>query len=336
MKTIGLIFGSTASEHDISVASATSVYKNFPFDKYNCLPIFIKKTGEWTVGNYTQENFENNDFPMEREIIFKFKQGTKGLYYADTMEAVEVDGAILMLHGPVGEGGMVQGILDMAELPYTGCELSSSAVCMDKAFTHQICEYVGIKMAQYQLILSVEDIDYNTLTFPCVVKPSREGSSFGISYAEDKESLLEACKVAFEYDSRVLIEEYIGGQELSVAILKTDKYDIVSKPLQSTRFKAIADFEEKYISEQQEVLFELPYNQEKLNKMVKDSKLIFETLDCRHFSRVDFFITPDEEIYFNEINTIPGFTDVSLYPMLIMNEGLTYTQIIEAFIEDII
>ncbi len=336
MKTIALIFGSQDSEHDISVMSAESVFNNFPSDKYNILPIYIQRDGIWISGDYTKENFEAKNFQKEREFFFKFSAQDKGLYDLETQTQVKLDGAFLMLHGPIGEGGMIQGLLELANIPFVGSKHTSSALCMDKAFTHQICEKEGIQMAKYQLISSVEDVDFDSQEYPVVVKPSREGSSFGISYAENKEDLIKGIEEALTYDSRVLIEEYIESQELSVAILKTKKETIVSKPVQATRFNVIADFEEKYLSDKQETLFDLPYEQNALDRVVKESELIFDVLDCDHLSRLDFFITEDNEVYFNEINTIPGFTQSSLYPMMIERSGISYQTMLEMMIEDIL
>ncbi len=336
MKTIALLFGSTDSEHGISIMSAGSVFKNFPKDKYNLKPIYIQKDGVWVSGDYTIENFETESFPVEESFYFKFSADQKGLYSEQTQERVEIDGAFLMLHGPVGEGGSIQGLLELANIPFVGSQLTSSALCMDKAFTHQVCEREGIQMIGYQLVHSVENIDFDKITYPVVVKPSREGSSYGISYADNKEDLIKAVDFASEFDSRILIEDYVPGHELSVAVLKTKTTKIVSKPVQATRFNVIADFEEKYLSDVQENLFDLPYAQEVLDRVVKESDFIFELLDCAHLSRIDFFITPDEEIYFNEINTLPGFTEKSLYPMLIEKEGVTYQEMLTLFIEDII
>lgn len=336
MKTIGLVFGSTDSEHDISIKSAASVFEFFPKDKYNLCPIYIQRNGEWVTGNYTMDHFNKGEFPKEKKLIFKFSDTLPGLYDEESMTPFPIDGAILMLHGPVGEGGMIQGLLEMANIPFTGSELTSSAICMDKAFTHQICEKEGINMAQYQLVDGYDAVDHASLTYPCVVKPSREGSSFGISYVENKSQLKEAIDMALTFDRRVLIEAYILGQELSVAILKTKQHKIISKPCQATRFKPVADFEEKYISTEQETLFDPPYSETLLERVKQESEFIFDVLDCKHFARVDFFVTEDEQLYFNEINTIPGFTNVSLYPMLIQNAGMTYSQLIESLIVDIL
>ena len=336
MKTIALIFGSTDSEHDISIMSAASVYENFPKEDYKLLPIYIKKDGTWISGDYDLSHFEKKEFPQEKEFFFKFTLGKQGLYDLETQSKIDLDGAFLMLHGPVGEGGMIQGLLELANIPFVGSELTASAICMDKAFTHQICEKEGIQMAKYQLIRQIEDVDFASQTYPVVVKPSREGSSFGISYAHDETSLIEGIKVALEYDSRVLIEEYIDGQELSVAIFQTKNQFLVSKPVQATRFNVIADFEEKYLSENQETLFDLPYPQSALERVMKESEAIFKMLDCKHLSRIDFFITQDNHIYFNEINTIPGFTKSSLYPMMIAREGIPYKLMIKYMIEDIL
>lgn len=336
MKTIGLIFGSTDSEHDISVKSAGSVFSRFPKDKYHLLPIYITKQGEWVSGNYDQNNFDTLTFPKEKSLIFNFNATSVGLYEAGNETPLNIDGALLILHGPVGEGGMIQGLLKMANIPFTGSELTSSALCMDKAFTHQICEHEGIKMARYQLVSSFEDIDHSKLTYPCVIKPSREGSSFGITYAEDEDTLKAGILEAQKYDNRILVEDYINGQELSVAIFKTKKHNIVSWPTQATRFKPVADFEEKYISEVQETLYNPPYSDEVLKRTQKEAAYVFDILDCKHMARVDFFITEDETLYFNEINTIPGFTSVSLYPSIIEKSGMSYEALIEALIEDLL
>ncbi|NLW15756.1 MAG: D-alanine--D-alanine ligase [Erysipelothrix sp.] len=336
MKTIALIFGSTDSEHDVSVLSAQSVFDNFPKDKFKMLPIYITKDGVWTSGQYTSESFTNQNFPKESEYYFKFDKNKKGLYDLKTQKQVDIDGAMLMLHGPVGEGGSIQGLLELANIPFVGSKLTSSAICMDKAFTHQICEKEGIKMAKYDLVLKGQDFDTSNKTYPLVVKPSREGSSFGISYVENEAELIKALDFAFEFDSRVLIEEYILAQELSVAVLKTKKEMIVSKPCQATRFKPIADYDEKYVSTEQETLFDLPYSQSVLDKVVEDSGFIFNLLECDHLSRIDFFITEDESVYFNEINTIPGFTKSSLYPMMMEKEGISYGDMLTRMFEDIV
>lgn len=336
MKTIALIFGSTDSEHDISIMSAESVYENFPIDKYHLKPIYIQRDGVWISGDYTLENFKNKSFPKEQEFFFKFDATKQGLYDLETLEPVHLDGAFLMLHGPVGEGGMIQGLLELANIPFVGSKQTASAICMDKAFTHQICEKEGIQMAKYQLISSVDDVDFDNQQYPVVIKPSREGSSFGISYADDKASLIEGIETALKFDSRVLIEDYILSQELSVAVLQTKNQTLVSRPVQATRFNVIADFEEKYISDQQETLYDLPYSQSVIDRVMEESKFIFEVLDCDHLSRIDFFVTEDEDVYFNEINTIPGFTKSSLYPSMIEREGIPYNRMLEMMIEDII
>ena len=336
MKTIALIFGSTDSEHDISIRSARTVFENFPRDKYNLLNIYITRDGIWQTGNYELSNFDTSDFPKEKEFYFRFSEKDKGLYDLETHKTVDIDGAFLMLHGPIGEGGSIQGLLELANIPFVGSKMTSSAICMDKAFTHQIVEKEGIKMAKYQLLETMEDLEESLIDYPVVVKPSREGSSFGISYVENKEELIKALEFAFTFDSRVLIEEYIEHQELSVAVLKTKNEKIVSRPGQLTRFKTIADFDAKYEAAEHEILLDLPYSKEVLDQVVEESSFIFDILDCDHLARIDYFITKDEEIYFNEINTIPGFTSMSLYPLIMDNEGYDLKTVILKFIEDII
>ncbi len=333
-KQIGLFFGSINSEHDISIDSAASVLEHFPHDVYDCIPVYIAKDGTFNTGNYTVEQMKEKAMTDHRQLRLDFDYDTPGFTEVEFGKKVNIDAAFLMLHGQMGEGGHVQGLLRSANIPFTGCDVLSSALCMDKAYTHQICEIQGIPMAQYQMIRSVQEIDESKLTYPCIVKPVREGSSFGVSIAKNKEEMLKACDFAFQYDSKILIEEFIDGVEVGMAILKTKDYHIVSEPDQVNVSGEIFDFQEKYHPHATETLPYALFDKDVIEKIKNYASLAFEALDCEQFSRIDFFVTKDNDIFMNEINTIPGFTINSRYPSMIARAGVPFTEMIRSMIED--
>ncbi|AMC93212.1 hypothetical protein AOC36_04265 [Erysipelothrix larvae] len=334
-KRILLFFGSQDSEHDISIKTAQSIFEFFPSDEFTCYPIYIKKTGEWIHGKYTLDSFKNKNFEGQ-EVFLRFDSEHPGIFLRDTRRKVYADGAFLALHGPTGEGGHIQGLLDMAMIPYTGSDLLASVTSMDKALTHQILEGHGIKMTNYQCVSSIDDIDIEAVDYPVIVKPSREGSSFGVSSAHDYEELLKACEEAFKYDTRILIETFVRGSEASIAVLDTNNHKIVSEPVQTILKSEFFSFEDKYITDDVIVHYDATYSDQTKQKLKDLSLEIFDIMGARHLSRLDFFVTEDETIYFNEINTMPGFTSTSFYPILIANEGLEYTDLIRTILQDVV
>lgn len=332
-KTIALIFGSMDSEHDVSIESAASVYEHFPHNQYQCLNVYITKDGSFYTGEF---DFEKKEMKHPRALILRFDRENPGFFDQEKQEAIPVHGAFLMLHGKTGEGGSVQGLLEMAHIPYTGSNLLSSALCMDKVYTHEICEANGIPMASYQFVRKDEEVDIQAISYPCIVKPSREGSSFGVTYVEREEDLLDALNEAWQYDERVLIEEYISGAEVGVAIYDTKEGRIVSEPDQVNVSGDVFDFQEKYHPHRSETLDYAEFPNDVLEEVKAYANEIFDLLSCSHIGRLDFFVTKDHKIYFNEVNTIPGFTEHSRYPQMIIRKGLSYEAIIQGLIEDIL
>lgn len=335
-KNVALIFGSVDSEHDVSVASAASVYENFPHNEFSCQLIYISKEGRWYLGNYSLEDMKSNQLNEHEELYLRFDKDEPGFYLVESKKNLKIDAAFLMLHGKTGEGGYVQGLLALANIPFTGCNLLSSALCMDKAYTHVICENAGIPMAKYQLIASLSEINHDEIEYPCIVKPSREGSSFGVSYVKTPEELETAIHHAFEFDDRVLIEEYINGVEVGMSILDTKDGRIISEVDQVNVSGEVFDFQEKYHPHNTETLKESTFPKDILDEVKSMGSKVFDALYCDQFSRLDFFITEDHKIYFNEVNTIPGFTDNSRYPQMMDNVGVKYTDLIQRLVEDIL
>lgn len=335
-KNIAVIFGSINSEHDVSVASAASVVEHFPVDDYNLVPIYISKKGTWYTGNYTVESFKTNTFTNNKELYLKFDFENPGFIIKETGETLHIDGAFIMLHGRMGEGGQIQGLLQAANIPFTGCDLLSSALCMDKIYTHMICESVGIPMAPYQVLSKHQEYSIEGIKYPVIVKPAREGSSYGVSYADDKASLEKAIEAAFEYDDRILIEGFIKGSEVGVGILKLKDTYIISDVDQIDVSGNVFDFQEKYHPHTVKTLEISNYPEAVQNQVKSYAKTVFEVLGCYQFSRLDFFVTENHDIYLNEVNTIPGFTASSRYPKMLARQGVEFKELIRKMVNDIL
>lgn len=330
-KNIALVFGSMDSEHEVSIASAQSVYENFPFETYDCQILYISKQGEWFTGTY---DFEKQDFITKEKLMLRFDLNEPGFYSMESKENIKIDAAFLMLHGKTGEGGYVQGLLALAHIPFTGCDLLSSSLCMDKVYTHEICEFNHIPMANYQHLYKGETP--KPVNYPCIVKPSREGSSFGVSYVEDETALEAALAEAFKYDDKVLIEAYIDGVEVGLAILDTHGERIVSDVDQVNVSGDFFDFKEKYHPHNTETLPYAQFPEPVLKQIQAYGSKIFDLLSCSQFARLDFFVTADHQIYFNEVNTIPGFTQNSRYPQMMARKGVDFKTLITRLVEDIL
>lgn len=335
-KRIAVIFGSINSEHDVSVASAASVVKNFPHSDYEMIPVYIAKNGTWYTGDYTQTNFETLSFEGSRELYLKFDFKNPGFIDATNGESISIDAAFIMLHGQMGEGGHIQGLLHSANIPFTGCDVLSSALCMDKIYTHVICESFGIPMAAYRVLVRGESYDLSDIQYPVIVKPAREGSSYGVSFASDLDALEKAIAYAFEFDERILIEAYIKGTEVGVGILKTKLETIVSDVDQVNVSGDIFDFQEKYHPHTATTLPLSTFPESVRNQVAEYAVKVFDILGCYQFSRLDFFVTDDHKIYLNEVNTIPGFTSSSRYPSMLARKGVDFTSLIKKMIDDIV
>lgn len=333
MKNIALLFGSSDSEHDISIESACSVMEHFPHDRYRLLPIYMSKSGVWYLGDYSVEDMHKQHFEKGEALFMNFAFDKPGFYRAKDASYVSVDACFLMLHGRIGEGGYVQGLLEVAKIPYTGCGVLSSALCMDKIYTHKLAAQHGIPMADYQILNQGDDWKELKLTYPCIVKPAREGSSFGVSFVHDEAELEKALAFAFSYDHKLLIESYIDGTELGVGILDVKGKRIVSDVDQVNVSGDIFDFQEKYHPHHTVTLAKTSFNETIQDAIQGYANAIFDILDCRHFARIDFFVDKNEQIFLNEVNTIPGFTSASRYPKMIARKGIPYTELIALLIE---
>ena len=351
MKKIQLcvLFGGRSSEYEVSLKSAYSVLTHADPDKYEILPVGITKEGAWYYYTGSYESVRDGSWcadtsALDRVALDLASGRREFCRFAQDggVHTLPVDVVFPVLHGSYGEDGTVQGMLSLAGIPFVGCGSASGAVCMDKVFTKQIVRTTGIRQAECVILYrdtwddetaqTLADRAEEQLGYPMFVKPARAGSSVGVSKARNREELLAAAAIAFREDSKVLVEEAIDGREIEVAVLNEGTAYTVSDCAEIVTGADFYDYEAKYQSSASgyHIPARLP---EDVRQQVRCcAETIFRVLDCRGLSRVDFFVNDRGDIVFNEINTLPGFTDISMYPKLMMHTGLTYSELIDRLV----
>ena len=338
-----VIFGGVSPEHDVSRVSASSVLSNIDRERFDVSVVGITKTGRWIATESTPEKIASGEWENEggKAVFFSPARDTTGGFYIDGEQYVP-DVVFPVLHGENGEDGKLQGLLSLGGIPFVGCGCASSAVCMDKAFTKQVCEWAGIPMADWVFatrseigggldgVVSKVEAKFE---YPVFVKPANTGSSVGVSKASDRDSLKEALVFAAKYDSRVLVEEFIDGRELEIAVLGNEE-PIASGIGEILPSRDFYSYEAKYIDGTSGLVFDPVLPEGKEDELRAAAVKIFKVLDCRGLSRVDFFLRKsDNAVIFNEINTLPGFTGISMYPKLFDRRGIPYGELITRIIE---
>lgn len=343
-KIVAVLFGGMSSEHQISKISASTIINNLCKQKYSILPIYISKNGEWKIYDGPIENICNTDWETySANAIISPDTSHKGVIriVGDKIRFMPIDVVIPVLHGKWGEDGTIQGLLELAKIPYVGCGVLSSSISMDKFYTKIIVDSIGIEQAKYRVLYNYEIDNINNIcddiekyiNYPCFVKPANAGSSKGVSKANNKDELLNAINEAFLHDTKILIEENIVGREVECAVL--GNYNInsteVGEVLSAGNFY---DFDSKYNNKESKTV--IPANiPKKLTKDIQEKAIkIFKALEGRGLSRVDFFIQDKtNKVIFNEINTFPGFTSISMYPMLWENKGISLPELLDNLIK---
>lgn len=341
--TVAVIFGSRSSEHDVSLVSAANVIANINTDIYDVVLIGITKEGKWLKVNNIDEITSGKWLESKTTAIISPDTTHHGVLFITNgkVEYQHIDVALPVLHGLNGEDGTIQGLFELAHIPYVGCGVVSSGVSMDKLFTKIIVEKLGIRQAKYVSVLKreMDDIDAcvnkveDTLPYPVFIKPANAGSSKGISKAYNREELIAGLKEALLHDRKVLIEETIIGRELECGVLG-GAHPIASGVGEIVASADFYDYDAKYNSAEsiEDISPDLPEGVEE--KIREYAVQIFTALDGYSLSRVDFFLEKDtNEIIFNEINTLPGFTSISMYPMLWEAKGISKSQLIEKIIQ---
>lgn len=343
-KTIAVIFGGNTPEYSISLQSGYGVITNIDPENYTIIPVGITKTGKWFRYNGDYQNIIDDTWSTDEENLIQVSipqdPHIKGIIEISEngAEIIKIDAAFPVLHGKNGEDGTVQGVLELAAIPVIGCDTLSSALCMDKHKAHLIAKNAGVAVPDAVIIYSSDDTESalkktEHLNYPLFVKPVRAGSSYGITKIYDKAELWSAVEVAMEHDSMAIVEENIEGFEVGCAVLESE--DLVVGRVDEIELQGgFFDYNEKYnrISAQIHMPGRIDENTEK--KVQEAGKRIFQALGCSGFARVDMFLTPDKEIVFNEVNTIPGLTSCSRYPNMLKGIGISYPDMLNTLVKN--
>ena len=343
---LGVILGGMSSEHDVSITSGTSVIKKLDKEKYEIYPIYIDKQGNWY--EYTKNLDEIEVLEVGRQIEEK-REITNVIEYLQ-----ECDVIFPVLHGLYGEDGTIQGFLELLKKPYVGCKVLGSSIGMDKVYTKVIFDRANINQAKYLYIKKTEqgyiyiDKEFNEysyslneiaeivkkkLGYPVYVKPSNSGSSVGINKAHNEKELAEAVEFASKYDRKILIEEEIKGREVECAVLGNEEVEAtcIGEILPAEEFYT---FDAKYKNSESRVIIPAEISENISEEIRRNAIKAFKAIDGKGLSRVDFFIEHEtNRVIINEINTMPGFTQISMYPKLWEQMGVSYTELLDRLIE---
>lgn len=306
MEKLGLIYGGKSYEHDVSIKSKNSFINNIN-KKYEVSEIYVDKEGNWYKDGKILENII--EYLKKMDIIFP------------------------LIHGNIGEDGKLQGLLETFNIKYVGSNTISSALAMDKGFCKIILDKYNIKQVPYLIIDKKSKIKeiIEKFTFPIIIKPANGGSSIGINVAHNTKELIKALNNAFKYDKKVVVEKYITARELEIGIINNN--GIITSSVGEIKSNGFYDYESKYIKST-EVIVNTNLKKETILKIKETARNVFKILECSDFARCDFLYDEyNDELYFNEINTIPGFTEISMFPKLFINDGYTYTEIIDILIK---
>jgi D-alanine-D-alanine ligase len=341
---VGVLFGGRSGEHEVSLNSANSILNALDREKYEIVPIGITKQGSWLLGADPAKILAEGKFDGELipATLVPDPNTNKLLSLSDGADLAEIDVIIPVLHGTYGEDGTVQGLFELANIPYVGAGVLGSATGMDKIVMKSVfaaaglpqARYVGLlrkewEQAQENVLMTVEQ----ELGYPCFVKPANLGSSVGISKAHNREELTRAINVACEYDRRIVVEEFIDGREIEVGVLGNDepKVSVLGEIVPCNEFY---DYKAKYIDGDSALIIPAEISRAACEQIREIAAKAFRALDCAGLSRVDFFVTKAEgEIYINEVNTMPGFTKISMYPKLWEATGIPYSELLSKLID---
>ena len=343
-KKIGLLYGGKSAEHEVSLSTARAVMQALNFDEYEIYPIYITQEGEWRKGSRLKtavESIEQLQFAGETKE--SLPNNISGFLSSpqQSMDEGSLDVIFPLLHGPNGEDGTVQGLLEVMNLPYVGNGVLASSAGMDKVVMKQLFEIAGLKQVPYVHFIRkdwknnqadwVQKVE-KELTWPVFVKPANLGSSVGISKASNREELEKAVDFALKYDRKIIIEQGIKAREIEMGVLGNDSPKC-SVPGEIKPLKEFYDYQAKYQDGNTALIIPAEVPQEVVDTMQSEAIKAFKILDCSGLVRADFFLTDDDEVLINEVNTLPGFTPFSMFPLLWQHTGVNYSQLIDQLIE---
>ncbi|MEU4338991.1 D-alanine--D-alanine ligase family protein [Micromonospora lupini] len=347
---VAIVFGGRSPEHGISCVSAGSVFAALDPDEYEVVPVGITRAGQWVLTSGDPAQFAINARQLPEitaesgaDVVLRADPTGNGLMVLDPTEGpralADVDVVFPVLHGTYGEDGTIQGMLEMAGIPYVGANVFASAAAMDKEFTKKLCAVEGIPVGTYAVLrngMTLSEQDKKRLGLPVFVKPSRAGSSFGITRVTDWADLDAAVATARQFDPKVIIEAAIVGREIECGVLEGEAGGAPeASVLAEVRVVAdhdFYDFEAKYLDDSCE--YDIPAGlPDRVTRQVQEYAVrAFTALDCAGLARADFFVTPELDVYLNEINTMPGFTPTSMFPRMWTASGLEYPKLVNRLI----
>ena len=345
--SVCILFGGISPEHEVSLRSAESVLNNIDHSKYNVFPVGITKEGDWIL-------FGGKDYSMLPTGAWKSHPDNRmaaispvrgqGLlsFEGDCVVRERIDVVFPVLHGENGEDGAMQGLLKLAGIPYVGPHIAASAVSMDKTLTKLVVDHAGVPQAAWQLVRRSELDNHmeNTVTilenrfrYPMFVKPAGTGSSVGVSKAADRDALKAALVSAAKFDEKILVEEFIHGREIEVAVMGNDN-PVASICGEIDSGADFYDYDAKYVTDTSTAYIPARIPEDVAEIVREVAVKVYSAIGCQGLSRVDFFVTYEENrIVFNEINTLPGFTSISMYPKLFAASGIPYSQLIDELLK---
>ncbi|KAA2256056.1 D-alanine--(R)-lactate ligase [Solihabitans fulvus] len=332
---VGIVFGGTSEEHPVSVKSAQEVAQNLDTDKYEPFYVGITKDGAWKLCDGPGPGWEDDAC---RPAMLSPDRSVHGLLVLEQghYEVIGLDLVLPVLHGTLGEDGAIQGLLELSGIPYVGCDIQSSALCMDKSLTYAIASSAGISTPNFRIVPANENPDPDQFSYPVFVKPARSGSSFGVSKVSHKEELHSAVETARKYDSKVLIEEAVVGSEIGCAILGNDLELIAGEvdqiSLSHGFFRIHQESAPESGSENSTHIVPADISAAARSHVQEAAKAVYRALGCRGLSRVDMFLTEDGTVVLNEVNTLPGMTSYSRYPRMMAAAGLPLADVIDRII----
>ncbi|MCU1378069.1 MAG: vanB [Acidimicrobiales bacterium] len=329
---VGIVFGGCSEEHDISVKSAQEVARHLDVDKYEPFYLGITKRGAWKLCDSPDAGWEDDRC---RPAVLSPDRGVHGLLVLEEgrYEATRLDLVLPVLHGRFGEDGAIQGLLELSGIPYVGCDVQSSALCMDKSLAYVVVRSAGIATPTFWTVMAGDSIDPGGLTYPVFVKPARSGSSFGVSKVRRADELADAVEAARQYDSKVLIEAAVEGSEIGCAVLGNGGDLITGEPdrisLSHGFFRIHQERAPETGSENATITVPADISAESRSLVQETAKAIYRALGCRGLARVDMFLEDDGSVVLNEVNTFPGMTSYSRYPGMMAAAGLPLTDVID-------
>lgn len=333
---VGILFGGRSEEHFVSVKSAREVAGSLDTRKYEPYYIGITSSGAWMLCEGPDEDWESRS--TSRSAVLSPDRTVHGLVVLEKgeYETIRLDVVLPVLHGKLGEDGAIQGLLELSGIPYAGCDIQSSALCMDKSLTYTVVRDAGIAVPSFRIVTADEDVDPDRFTYPVFVKPARSGSSFGVTKVSDREELAGALATAREFDAKVLIEEAVAGSEIGCAILGNGEDlfagEVDRIALSHGFFKIHQESAPETGSENATFIVPADIPEASRRLVQEAAKAVYRALGCGGLARVDLFLKDDGTVVLNEVNTLPGLTSYSRYPRMMAAAGLPLAEVIDRMV----